>query len=94
MAQILCEYITVLKEATRLERTIADQVDCLQHAMTRLEQWKDDGCWDLNIRQIGWSDVPSYDKVLELVHSWRETQTELEKLEALLSADERSEILN
>lgn len=94
MAQILGEYVTVLKEATRLEHTIAEKVDCIQQAMSRLAQWQDDGCWDWNVRQIGWDDIPSYDQVLELVQAWRDAQTELEKLETLLSADERSEMLN
>ena len=93
MSQTLGEYVTILKEATRLERTIAEQVDYIQVVTSRLAQWKDDGCWDLNIRQIGWDDIPHYDQVLELIQAWRDAQAELEKLEGQLSADERSEIL-
>lgn len=94
MSQILCDYVAVLKEVTRLEGTIKLQLDHLNHAMSRLAGWEDDGCWDLNTQQVDWSEVPPCDQVLEMIQAWREAQAQLATLEAMLPEDERSEILN
>lgn len=93
MAEALRDYVSVLKEATRLECLIECHLDTLRNALTVLDRWKSDECWAINSRQIAWSDVPTSHSVVELVQVWRNAQRQLSILESRLSDDERAEIM-
>ncbi len=93
MAETLRDYVSVLKETTRLECIIESHLDDLRDALVFLERWNKDDCWPINSRRIDWPEVPTCHAVFELVKVWRNAQRQLTILEARLSEDERAEIM-
>lgn len=93
MAEALRDYVSVLKETTRLECLIESHLDTIRDSLVFLERWNNDKCWAINSRQIAWPEVPTYHSVVELVQVWHNAQRHLSVLESRLSDDERAEIM-